>query len=75
MVFIRRDDTTLRKTLAHAGAVPDRQVIAYRRSGHRTAHTYMTLRALGVENVKVYANSMNEYSLAPEAPIKQGKEP
>ncbi len=73
--FVRRDDATLRKALAQVDTGPDRTVIAYCRSGHRAAHTYLTMRALGFEHVKLYANSMNEYSLAPAAPIKQGKEP
>jgi thiosulfate/3-mercaptopyruvate sulfurtransferase len=73
--FVRRDDASLRKMLAQAGAVPDQPIVTYCSSGHRAAHTYMTLRALGFEDVKVYANSMNEYLLAPQAPIKQGKEP
>ncbi|MDH5487713.1 MAG: sulfurtransferase [Gammaproteobacteria bacterium] len=71
--FVRRDEATLRKALAGAG--PDRPVITYCLTGHRAARTYLTLRALGFENVKVYANSMNEYSLMPQTPIKQGKEP
>ncbi|HEY5683650.1 MAG TPA: sulfurtransferase [Sulfuricaulis sp.] len=73
--FVRRDDASLRKMLAQVDAVPDRPVITYCLTGHRAARTYLTLRALGFEDVKVYANSMNEYSLAPQAPIKQGKEP
>ncbi|MCR4302326.1 MAG: rhodanese-like domain-containing protein [Sulfuricaulis sp.] len=73
--FVRRDDASLRKMLAQVDAGPDRTVITYCRSGHRAAHTYLTMRALGFENVKLYANSMNEYSLALEAPIKQGKKP
>jgi thiosulfate/3-mercaptopyruvate sulfurtransferase len=73
--FVRREDATLHQTLSQVGAVPDQPIIAYCRSGHRAAHTHLTLRALGFENVKLYANSMNEYTLAPEAPIKHGKEP
>ena len=50
-------------------------MIAYCRSGHRAAHAYLTLRNLGYENVKVYANSMNEYAVTRDAPLKQGKAP
>ena len=73
--FVQRDVAALRRMLAHVGAGPDRPVIAYCRSGQRAAHAYMTLRALGFEDVKVYANSMNEYALAPGARFRQGKEP
>ncbi len=73
--FVQRDAETLKKTLAGAGADPNAPVIAYCRTGHRAARAYLTLRSLGYENVKVYANSMDEYAAARDAPLKQGKEP
>jgi 3-mercaptopyruvate sulfurtransferase SseA len=33
------------------------------------------LRSLGFENVKLYANSMNEYLADPLAPLTRGTEP
>lgn len=50
-------------------------MIAYCRSGHRAARAYLTLRSLGYEDVKVYANSMNEYAAARDAPLTQGPQP
>lgn len=73
--FVQRDEAALKKSLAQAGADPNVPVIAYCRSGHRAARTYLMLRALGYDNVKVYANSMNEYAAAREASLKQGKQP
>jgi len=73
--FVQRNAEALKKTLAQTGADPNAPVIAYCRSGHRAARAYLTLRSLGYENVKLYANSMNEYSLARDAPLKQGREP
>jgi len=73
--FVQRDAEALKKTLAETGADPNAPVIAYCRSGHRAARAYLTLRSLGYENVKLYANSMNEYAAARAAPLKQGKEP
>ncbi len=73
--FVQRDAAALRKSLAQAGADPNIPVIAYCRSGHRAARAYLTLRSLGYDNVKVYANSMNEYAAARDAPLKQGKQP
>lgn len=73
--FARRDEAALKKSLGQVGADPNVPVIAYCRSGHRAAHTYLTLRNLGYDNVKVYANSMNEYAAARDVPLKQGKAP
>lgn len=74
--FTRRDEATLKQTLRSVGAVdPQAPIIAYCRSGHRAAQSYLTLRSLGYENVKVYANSMNEYGLKPTEPLTQGAKP
>ncbi len=73
--FVRRDDAALKKSLGQVGADPNAPVIAYCRSGHRAARAYLALRGLGYENVKLYANSMNEYAAARAAPLKQGKTP
>jgi thiosulfate/3-mercaptopyruvate sulfurtransferase len=73
--FRRRDDDALKRTLAQAGVSdPQAPVIAYCRTGHRAAQTYLTLRSLGYENVKLYPNSMAEYALGDE-PVKQGPKP
>jgi thiosulfate/3-mercaptopyruvate sulfurtransferase len=50
-------------------------VIAYCRSGHRAAQTYMTLRSLGYEQVSLYAPSMNEYGQYRKKSLKLGTNP
>jgi thiosulfate/3-mercaptopyruvate sulfurtransferase len=73
--FVQRDAAQLKKSLAQTGADPNVPAIAYCRSGHRAARAYLTLRSLGYDNVKVYANSMNEYAAMRDAPLTQGKQP
>jgi len=73
--FQLRDESQLRRLLRNVGLTNGKQpVITYCQSGHRAAHAYLTLRSLGYENVRVYANSMNEYGLLKKEPIKQGKQ-
>lgn len=50
----------------------NKEVIAYCRSGHRAAQTYLTLRNLGFKNVKLYDGSMAEYSQNKKAPLEKG---
>lgn len=74
--FVRRHPKALRASLARAGAADaTKPVIAYCRSGHRAAQTYLALRGLGYENVRLYANSMLEYAAEAGAPLNQGKRP
>jgi thiosulfate/3-mercaptopyruvate sulfurtransferase len=74
--FVRVDEATLKKSLAAAGAKSGKTpIVAYCRSGHRAAQTYLTLRSLGYDDVRVYANSINEYALYPEHPLKAGARP
>jgi len=50
----------------------NKEVIAYCRSGHRAAQTYLTLRNLGFNNVKLYDGSMAEYANNKKAPLEKG---
>lgn len=62
-------------SLQKAGITNSQQlVIVYCRSGHRASQTYLTMRSLGYENVKLYANSMNEYGRS-GSKLRQGKNP
>ncbi len=73
--FARADKKRIEKLLQKAGiSNKQKPVIVYCRSGHRASQTYLTLRSLGYENVKLYANSMNEYGRSGSKLI-QGKKP
>lgn len=74
--FARADEATLKKSLATAGVKNSKSpIIAYCTSGQRAAQAYLTLRSLGFDDLRVYANSMNEYELDPAHPLKQGARP
>jgi thiosulfate/3-mercaptopyruvate sulfurtransferase len=74
--FVRKSDAELQQKLASLGATDKKQpVIAYCRTGHRAAQTYLTLRSLGYENVRLYANSMGEYGLYRKAKLTRGAKP
>ena len=50
-------------------------VILYCRSAHRASQSYVTLRSLGFENIKVYDGSMKQYEISANAPLTKGAKP
>ncbi|GAB4344528.1 MAG: rhodanese-like domain-containing protein [Gammaproteobacteria bacterium] len=60
-----------------AVGVTDRKapVVVYCRSGHRASQSYLTLRSLGFENVRLYDGSMLEYEQDRGAPLQTGTAP
>lgn len=74
--FVRKPAQDLATKLKSLG-VSDKNtpVIAYCRTGHRAAQTYLTLRSLGYENVRLYANSMSEYGLKRASTLVRGMKP
>ena len=67
---------TLETDLAKIG-VRDKKapLILYCRSGHRASQTYLSLRSLGFENVRVHTGSMLEYLQDRTAPLQRGMIP
>ena len=69
--FKRAPVPELTASLAELGVRDKSQpVITYCRSGHRATQSYLTLRALGYEDVRLYDGSMLEYERDPSAPLK-----
>jgi thiosulfate/3-mercaptopyruvate sulfurtransferase len=71
--FIFRDVDKLDASIEKFG-LKDRHapVLLYCQSGHRASQSYLTLRRLGFDNVRVYAGSMLEYVLDKSAPLVRG---
>jgi thiosulfate/3-mercaptopyruvate sulfurtransferase len=74
--FTRRKSQQLSAGLGKLG-IDDKNkpIIVYCRSGHRAAQSYLVLRSLGFNKVRLYSNSMNEYSSIRTAPLRQGTRP
>jgi len=67
---------TLKSELAKLGLKdPSQPVVLYCRSAHRASQSYITLRSLGFNKVKVYDGSMKEYGITANAPLTKGKKP
>jgi thiosulfate/3-mercaptopyruvate sulfurtransferase len=69
--FLRvKDAQELKRTLEGLGVTPDKEVITYCQTHHRSAHTYVMLKSLGYPKVKAYSGSWSEWGNLPDTPIE-----
>jgi thiosulfate/3-mercaptopyruvate sulfurtransferase len=54
------------------GVTPDKEIITYCHSHHRSAHTWLTLKHLGFERVRGYPGSWSEWGNLADTPIETG---
>ena len=74
--FQRLEAAALQENLSALGAGDRTEpVVLYCRSGHRAAQSYLTLRSLGYDNLKVYDGSMLEYEKDKAVPLQKGMQP
>jgi thiosulfate/3-mercaptopyruvate sulfurtransferase len=65
-----KPDEELEQLYARIGITPDREIITYCQSHHRSAHTYIVLRHLGFPRVKGYPGSWSDWGNDPELPVE-----
>jgi thiosulfate/3-mercaptopyruvate sulfurtransferase len=62
-------DPILRKLFEWRGVTPDKEVIVYCQTHHRSSHTYWVLRYLGYPRVRGYPGAWSEWGNDPELPV------
>ncbi|HNE02131.1 MAG TPA: rhodanese-like domain-containing protein, partial [Plasticicumulans sp.] len=60
----------LRAALLAAGVDPAREIVVYCQTHHRSAHTWVVLKALGYPRVRGYAGAWSEWGNTPGLPIE-----
>ncbi|MHB8623055.1 MAG: sulfurtransferase [Sulfuricaulis sp.] len=60
----------LKHRLFQLGVTPDKEVIAYCQTHHRSAHTYIVLKSLGYLGIKGYPGSWSEWGNSLDTPIE-----
>ncbi|MCG6871598.1 MAG: sulfurtransferase [Gammaproteobacteria bacterium] len=63
-------DGQLSSLLAERGVVPEREVVVYCQTHHRSAHSYVVLRHLGYPRVRGYAGAWSEWGNDPDVPVE-----
>jgi thiosulfate/3-mercaptopyruvate sulfurtransferase len=63
-------EPVLRAMFEARGVTPDREVIVYCQTHHRSAHTYWVLRYLGYPRVRGYAGAWSEWGNDPGLPVE-----
>ena len=61
---------SIQQKLDQLGITKDREVIVYCQTHHRSAFSYVMLRALGYENVKAYPGSWSEWGNRDDTPVE-----
>ncbi len=65
-----KPDAALRAMLEPLGVTPEKEIITYCQTHHRSAHTYTMLKALGYARIRGYAGSWSEWGNDPDVPIE-----
>jgi len=60
----------LRALLAAAGVTPDKEVIVYCQTHHRSSHSYIVLKSLGYPRIRGYDGSWSEWGNDPATPVE-----
>lgn len=66
-----KDLRALRNRLGELGVSPDREIIVYCQTHHRSAFTFIVLKALGYPRVRGYPGSWSEWGNTADAPIER----
>lgn len=65
-----RPPRLLRGMFEGFGVMPDKEIIVYCQSHHRSAHTYVALKSLGYPRVRGYPGAWSEWGNDPSLPIE-----
>jgi len=63
-------DDELFALLKSVGVTPDKEVITYCQTHHRSAHSYIVLKHLGFKQLKAYPGSWSDWGNNPDLPVE-----
>ncbi len=66
-----KPEAELRALLERHGLTPDKEIVCYCQSHHRSSHSYILLKALGYPRIKGYPGAWSEWGNRPDTPVEQ----
>ncbi|MDH3693735.1 MAG: sulfurtransferase [Gammaproteobacteria bacterium] len=69
--FHIRSNDDLRALFVEKGITPNKEIIVYCQTHHRSSHTYIILKHLGYPRVRAYAGSWSEWGNRSDVPIER----
>ncbi len=72
--FQIKNDDDLRALFVRNGVTPEKEIIVYCQTHHRSSHTYIILKHLGYPRVRAYAGSWSEWGNRFDSPIERNDE-
>lgn len=64
-------DADLRRLLEERGVTPDKEVVVYCQTHHRSSHTFIVLKHLGYPRVRGYAGAWSDWGNDPSLPVER----
>ncbi|MFQ5642564.1 MAG: sulfurtransferase [Thiogranum sp.] len=65
-----KPEAELRAMLEQRGLTPDKEIICYCQSHHRSSHAYIMLKSLGYPRIKGYPGSWSEWADRADTPVE-----
>ncbi|MEJ2106096.1 MAG: rhodanese-like domain-containing protein [Acidiferrobacteraceae bacterium] len=65
-----KDADELRSRFAELGITPDKEIIVYCQTHHRSAHTFILLQWLGYTRVRGYPGSWSDWGNRSDTPVE-----
>ena len=65
-----KDDLALRALFNVRNAPPEKELILYCQTHHRSSHTYVVLKHLGYQNVRGYPGALSDWGNDPALPVE-----
>ncbi|MCP5420737.1 MAG: sulfurtransferase [Gammaproteobacteria bacterium] len=66
-----KSEDQLRSLLENLGVTPDKEIIVYCQTHHRSAHTYLVLKVLGYPKVRGYPGAWSEWGNDGSLPVER----
>lgn len=64
------EDRALRERLAALGVTPDKEIVTYCQTHHRSSHTFVVLKHLGFPRVRGYHGAWSDWGNAADTPVE-----